>query len=91
MNSYFILLTGMLYSNIEKKEACRFFKWLNKQTCARDMKVLAELTKKVKNLEDENDNYMAMIKDLENEIDSCEKRVKHLQNGDDNHWKSLSF
>jgi hypothetical protein len=53
----------MLYSNIEKKEACRFFKWLDKPICARGMEVLAELTTKVKNLEDENDNYMAMIKD----------------------------
>jgi hypothetical protein len=35
------------------------------------VEVLAEMTKKVKDLEDENDICMAMIKDLENENDSC--------------------
>jgi hypothetical protein len=48
------LLIGLLYSNILTKVACRFFKWLYKPTCARSMEVLAEITKKVKDLEDEN-------------------------------------
>jgi len=53
------------------------------------VEVLAEMTKKVKDLDDENDRCMARIKDLENENDSCMERVKHLQKGDDKHMKII--
>jgi uncharacterized coiled-coil DUF342 family protein len=53
------------------------------------VEVLAEMTKKVKDLDDENDRCMARIKDLENENDSCMKRVKHLQKGDDKHMEII--
>jgi predicted nuclease with TOPRIM domain len=58
---------------------------MDEPTCARGVEVLVEITKKIKDLGDENDRCMAMIKDLENEIDSCMERVKHLQKGNDKH------
>jgi hypothetical protein len=61
------LLTGLVYSNIQTKATCQFFKWLDKPTCVRGMEVLPEITKKVKDLEDENDRCMARIKDSGNE------------------------
>jgi hypothetical protein len=61
----------MIYSNMQRKESCRFFKWLDKPTCERGMEVLPELLKNVKELENENDSCLARIKDLENENDSC--------------------
>jgi hypothetical protein len=48
------LLTALIYFNIQTKVACRLFRWLNKPICARGVEVLAEITKKVNNLEDEN-------------------------------------
>jgi predicted nucleic acid-binding Zn-ribbon protein len=60
---------------------------MDKPTCARGVEVLAEITKKIKDLGDENDRCMARIKDLENEIDSCMERVKHLQKGNDKHME----
>jgi hypothetical protein len=79
------LLTDLLYSNIQTKVACRFFRWLDKPTCATGVGVLAEITKKVNDLEDENDRCMARIKELENENDSCMERDKQLQKGYDKH------
>jgi hypothetical protein len=83
------LLTGMLYSNIQTKAACRFFNWLDKLTCTKGVEVLAEMTKKVNDLEAKNDRCMARIKDLENENDSCMEMVKHLQKGNDKHMKII--
>jgi len=62
------LLTSLLYSNIQTKTACRFFKQLDKPTCARGVEVLAKMTKKVNDLKDENDRCMARIKDLGNKM-----------------------
>jgi hypothetical protein len=83
------LLIDLQYFNIQTKVACRFSKWLDKPTCAKGVEVLVEMTKKVKDLDDENDRCMARIKDLENENDSCMERVKHLQKGDDKHMKII--
>jgi septal ring factor EnvC (AmiA/AmiB activator) len=53
------------------------------------VEVLAKITKKVNDLDDENDRCMARIKDLESENDSCMERVKQLQKGDDKHMEII--
>jgi mannosyltransferase OCH1-like enzyme len=81
----------LLYFNIQTKVACRFFKWLDKPTCATGMEVLTEITKNVNELEDENGKYMARIRDLENENDICMERLKQLQKGDDKHMTLIKY
>lgn len=63
---------------MKSKTACKFFKLLDKPTCARSVKVLNEITEIVNELEDENSPLVARIKDLNNENDSCIERVKQL-------------
>jgi hypothetical protein len=53
------------------------------------VEVLTEITKNVKDLEDENDKCMARIKDLEYENDSCMEKVKHLHKDDDKHMEII--
>jgi hypothetical protein len=83
------LLTALLYFNIQTKAACQFFRWLDKPTCVRSVEVLAEITKKVNDQDDENGRCMARIKDLKNENDSCMEKVKQLQKGDDKHMEII--
>jgi predicted transcriptional regulator len=73
----------MLYFNIQTKAVCKFFKWLDKPTCARAAEVLNEITKKLNKVEDANGTLVARIKDLENENDSCMERVRQSQKEDD--------
>jgi hypothetical protein len=70
----------MLHFNIQTKAACKFFKWLDKPTCARGVEVLKKITKKLNEVENANCYF---IKDLENENDSCMERVRQSQKGDD--------
>jgi len=65
----------MLYFNKQTKAGCKFFKWLDKPTCARGVEVLNEITKKLNEVEDANGTLVARIKDLE--------RVRQSQKGDD--------
>jgi len=53
------------------------------------MEVLAEITKNVNDLEDENDRCMTRIKELKNENDCCRERDKQLQKGDDKHMEII--
>jgi septal ring factor EnvC (AmiA/AmiB activator) len=73
----------MLYFNIQTKAACKFFKWLDKPTCAKGVEVLNEITKKLNEVEDANGTLVARIKDLENENVRCMERVRQSQKGDD--------
>jgi hypothetical protein len=41
--------------------------------------------KKVNDLKDENSTLVAKMKDLENERESCMEMVKQLEKGDDKH------
>jgi hypothetical protein len=66
----------MLYFNMQTKAACKFFKWLDKPTCARGVKVLDEITKKLNKAEDANGTMAVRIKDLVNENVSCMERVR---------------
>lgn len=73
----------MLHFNMQTKAACKFFKWLDKPTCARGVEVLDEITKKLNEVEDANGTLVARVKDLENENVSCMERVRQSQNWDD--------
>jgi len=73
----------MLYFSIQIKATCKFFKWLDKPTCAKGVEVLNEITKKLNEVEDANGTLVARIKDLENENVSCMERVRQSQKGDD--------
>jgi hypothetical protein len=70
----------MLYFNIQTKAACKFFKWLDRPTCARSVEVLNEITKMLNEVEDANGTFVARIKDLENENVNCMERQS--QKGD---------
>jgi hypothetical protein len=39
---------------MQTKSACKFFKWLDKPTCARGVEVLKQIMEKVNDLKDEN-------------------------------------
>jgi len=81
----------MLYTNMQKKEACRFFKWLDKRTCARGIKIFAELTTKVKDLENENDRRMARIKTWRMKMTVVWKGLSTCKREMIITWKSLSI
>jgi hypothetical protein len=53
---------------MQTKSTCKFFKWLDKPTCARGVKVLKQIMKKVNDLKDENGTLVGRMKDLENEM-----------------------
>jgi hypothetical protein len=72
----------MLYFNIQTKATYKFFKWLDKPTCAKGVEVLNEITKKLNEVEDANGILVARIKDLENENVSCMKSVRQSQKRD---------
>jgi ABC-type hemin transport system ATPase subunit len=46
----------------------KFFKLLDKPTCARGVEVLKQIMKNVNDLNDENGTLVTMMKDLEKEI-----------------------
>jgi hypothetical protein len=64
----------MLYFNMQTKVACKFFKWLDRPTCARSVEVLNEIIKMLNEVEDANGTLVARIKDLENENVNCMER-----------------
>jgi predicted nuclease with TOPRIM domain len=74
---------------MQTKSTCKFFKWLNKPTCARGVEVLKQIMKKVNDLKDENGTLLARMKDLENEMESCMKRAKQLEKADDKHMEII--
>jgi predicted RNase H-like nuclease (RuvC/YqgF family) len=74
---------------MQTKSACKFFKWLDKPTCARGVEVLKQIIKKVNDLKDENGTLVARMKDLENEMESCIERAKQLGKEDDKHMKII--
>jgi hypothetical protein len=82
------LLIALLYFSIQTKAACRFFRWLDKPTCARGVEVLNEM-KKINFLDDENDKCMERIKELENINDSCMQMVNQLQKEDYKHMETI--
>jgi tRNA(Phe) wybutosine-synthesizing methylase Tyw3 len=68
-----------MYFKIQTKpDACKFSKWVDKQTCATSVEVLKQIMKQANELEDENGTLMARVKDLENEKESCMERVKQF-------------
>jgi septal ring factor EnvC (AmiA/AmiB activator) len=81
--SEFLLTECYTSTYIQTKAACKFFKCLDKPTCARGVEVLNEITKKLNKVEDANGTLVAMIKDLENENVSSMKKVRQSQKGDD--------
>jgi hypothetical protein len=83
------LLIAVLFFSTQAKAAYRFFKWLDKPTCAMGVEVLNEMTEKVNFLDNENDKCMARIKELENINDNCMERVNQLHKGDDKHIKII--
>jgi septal ring factor EnvC (AmiA/AmiB activator) len=85
-----LLPTTLLYFNIQTKATYKFFKWMDKPTCARSVEVLHEITKKVNEVEDENGTLVARIKDAENENESCMEMVKQLQKRDDKHMEIIN-
>jgi uncharacterized coiled-coil DUF342 family protein len=88
-----------------RKEVYQFFKWMDKLAYERGMKVVPELLKKVKKLENENyhymarvndfhiecDSYNARVKDLETKHDSYIAKVRQLGKEDDRHLKMLTY
>jgi hypothetical protein len=74
---------------MQTKSACQFFKWLDKPTCARGVKVLKQIMKKVNDLKDGNGTLVARMKDLENEMESCIERAKQLGKADDKHMEII--
>jgi len=85
-----LLPTTLLYFNIQTKATYKFFKWMDKPSCARSVEVLHEITKKVNEVEDENGTLVARIKDAENENESCMEMVKQLQKRDDKHMEIIN-
>jgi hypothetical protein len=81
----------MLYFNIQTKAACKFFKWLDKPTCARGVEVLHEITKKLNKVEDANGALVARIKDLENEKVSCMERVGQSQKRNEKQMEIIRY
>jgi hypothetical protein len=71
------------------KFACKFFKWLDKPTCAKGVEVLKQIMKNVNDLKDENGRLVTRMKDLENEMESCMERAKRLEKVDDKHMKIM--
>jgi DNA-binding transcriptional regulator GbsR (MarR family) len=74
---------------MQTKSACKFFKWLDKPTCARGVEVLKQIMKNINDLNDENGTLVARMKDLENEMESCMERAKQLEKVDDKHMKII--
>jgi uncharacterized coiled-coil DUF342 family protein len=74
---------------MQTKSACKFFKWLDKPTCARGLEVLKQIMKKVNDLKDENGTLVARMKDMKNEMESCMERAKQLEKVDDKHTEII--
>jgi predicted ribosome quality control (RQC) complex YloA/Tae2 family protein len=74
---------------MQTKSVCKFFKWLDKPTCAIGVEVLKQIMKKVNDLKDENKTLVARMKDLENEMESCMERAKQLEKADDKHMEII--
>jgi hypothetical protein len=74
-----------------EKEGCLFYKCLDKLVCERGIEVLPELLKKVKDLDNENNSYMARVKDLENKSGNYMAWVKHLEKEDGRHMEMINY
>jgi ABC-type histidine transport system ATPase subunit len=72
---------------MQTKSACKFFKWLDKPTCARGVEVLKQIMKKVNDLKDENGTLVTRTKDLENEMEIAWKGLSNWRQQMINTWK----